>query len=106
LFISGLCKDGVLAGYGKLTPLDTAGSNAYLDLLLEKFPGLSFQHAADCGAGIGRVTKHLLLPRCGHVALVEQSPRLLQAAEAYIQPTQPSQLSYLQLGLQVSHILL
>lgn len=39
---------------------------------------------ADCGAGIGRVTKHLLLERFDYVDIVEQSPRLLQAAPKYV----------------------
>ena len=38
----------------------------------------------DCGAGIGRVTKHLLLDRFDTVDIVEQSPRLLQAAPKYV----------------------
>jgi hypothetical protein len=40
----------------------------------------------DCGAGIGRVSKHFLLPRCAQVDLVEQSPRLLESSRAYIGP--------------------
>ncbi len=36
------------------------------------------------GAGIGRVSKHLLLHRFQHVDLIEQSPRLLAAAPEYI----------------------
>lgn len=90
-----------MGGYGALTPMDSRDSNRFMDMLLEKIPGLQFNRVADCGAGIGRVTKHLLLPRCGHVDLVEQSPRLLNAAEAYIKPSDPSKLSYLQVGLQV-----
>ena len=39
---------------------------------------------ADCGAGIGRVSKHLLLPRFDCVHLVEQSPRLINGSAAYI----------------------
>ncbi|CAM9701827.1 unnamed protein product [Hapterophycus canaliculatus] len=38
----------------------------------------------DCGAGIGRVTKHLLLDRFDTVDIVEQSPRLIQAAPKYV----------------------
>lgn len=38
----------------------------------------------DCGAGIGRVTKHLLLERFDSVDIVEQSPRLLRAAPKYV----------------------
>jgi protein N-terminal methyltransferase len=40
----------------------------------------------DCGAGIGRVSKHFLLPRCAHVDLIEQSPRLLASSREYIGP--------------------
>ena len=64
--------DGVLQGYGLLTPLDVRDSNIFLDQLQQSFPALQFDHVADCGAGIGRVTKHLLLPRFRHVDLVEQ----------------------------------
>eukprot|EP01035_Chromulina_nebulosa_P029375 gene29375-38924_t len=64
--------DGVLQGYGLLTPLDVRDSNIFLDQLHQSFPALGFDCVADCGAGIGRVTKHLLLPRFKHVDLVEQ----------------------------------
>lgn len=64
--------DGVLQGYGLLTPLDVRDSNIFLDQLQQSFPALGFDSVADCGAGIGRVTKHLLLPRFKHVDLVEQ----------------------------------
>ena len=64
--------------------MDTRDSNRFLDLLLKKFPGFNLDRVADCGAGIGRVARNLLLPRCGRVDLVEQSPRLLHAAPAYL----------------------
>jgi protein N-terminal methyltransferase len=38
----------------------------------------------DCGAGIGRVTKHLLIPIFSKVDLVEQSPNLLNYAQEFI----------------------
>lgn len=95
-----------MAGYGSITPIDIDGSNKFLDLLLQKLPGLTFNRAADGAAGIGRVTKHLLLPRFTHVDLLEQSPRLLHAAKEYIQPSNPTQLSYLQQSLQVTKKLL
>ncbi|CAE7448395.1 Mettl11b [Symbiodinium natans] len=41
--------------------------------------------ALDCGAGIGRVTKHVLLPAvCGNVTLVDQSLKWLQTAQKYL----------------------
>ena len=38
----------------------------------------------DCGAGIGRVTKYLLLPLFETVDLVEQNPAFLDEAKKYI----------------------
>ena len=79
-----ITDDGVLGGYGKLTPKDVEGSNAFIDKLSTIRPDLRFDIAADCGAGIGRVAKHLLLHRFAHIDLIEQSPRLTNAAPAYI----------------------
>lgn len=76
--------DGVLQGYGKLTPLDSRDSNIFLDVLSSKYPQLKLGRAADCGAGIGRVTKHFLLGRFQHVDLIEQSSRLSAATLAYV----------------------
>ena len=39
---------------------------------------------SDCGAGIGRVTKHLLLPLFKTVDMVEQNQEFLNAAKAYL----------------------
>ena len=69
-------------------------------------PGFKLERVADCGAGIGRVTRHLLLPRSVHVDLIEQSPRLLNAAPQYIAagygPTfSPDSVTYVNVGLQV-----
>mmetsp|Transcript_11862 Transcript_11862/g.23969 ORF Transcript_11862/g.23969 Transcript_11862/m.23969 type:complete len:324 (+) Transcript_11862:64-1035(+) len=79
-----ITDDGVLGGYGAVTPMDTRDSNNFLNTLLSKFPLLRLNRVADCGAGIGRVAKNLLLPRCQVVDLVEQSPRLLAAAPVYL----------------------
>lgn len=68
--------DGVLQGYGVLTPLDVRDSNQFIDELVAEYPSLQLNHVADCGAGIGRVTKHLLLPRFAQVDLVEQVLRV------------------------------
>lgn len=67
-----------------MTPMDTRDSNVFLDKLLAMRQGFKLERVADCGAGIGRVAKNLLLPRCQYVDLVEQSPRLLAAAPAYL----------------------
>jgi protein N-terminal methyltransferase len=95
--------DGVLGGYGRITPIDIDGSRAFLLHLQTKF-GLQFNRIADCGAGIGRITKNLLLPLAlqGQVDLVEQSQRLLAAAPAYIGvPPDCPQVNFILQGLQV-----
>lgn len=79
-----LSDDGVLGGYGRVTPLDARDSHRFLDTLSQQRPELQFDKAADCGAGIGRVSKYLLLRRFKHVDLIEQSPRLLAAAPEYV----------------------
>jgi len=79
-----LSDGGVLGGYGRVTPQDIRDSDRFLDTLAQLRPELKFDKAADCGAGIGRVSKHLLLRRFQHVDLIEQSPRLLAAASEYV----------------------
>jgi protein N-terminal methyltransferase len=95
-----ISDDGVLGGYGKLTPLDTRDSNVFLDAIKAQRPELQFDVAADCGAGIGRVTKNLLLSRFKEVHLVEQSPRLLAAAPEYIGAGANERIKCIVVGLQ------
>jgi len=76
--------DGVLGGYGVLTPADTRDSNAFLRALRAKRPQLCLNRAADLGAGCGRVSKNFLLPNFAEVHLFEQSPRLVQGVMAYV----------------------
>ena len=75
--------DGVLGGFAQLTDVDLAGSKDFLSRLGAR--QWSEGAACECGAGIGRVTKGLLLDlgvtRCD---LVESSARLLYAAPDYI----------------------
>ncbi|CAN0273365.1 unnamed protein product [Discosporangium mesarthrocarpum] len=94
-----LDEDGVLGGYGHISPTDIAGSESFLDNLERIRPTCGHARAADCGAGIGRITKHLLLQRYDFVDLVEQSPRLLRAAPKYIGPER-HRAEYLCYGLQ------
>ena len=55
-----ISDDGVLGGYGALTPVDVASSREFLaqvnrDLTALSGESLRFNVACDCGAGIGRV---------------------------------------------------
>ncbi|CAM9446780.1 unnamed protein product, partial [Chrysoparadoxa australica] len=81
------CKcnvDGVLGGFGHISPSDIEGSKSFLSELRSIRPSMGDERAADGGAGIGRVSKDLLLPQYDEVDLIEQSPRLLAAAPRFI----------------------
>jgi protein N-terminal methyltransferase len=80
--------------------VDVRDSNQFLDHLYNTRPNLGRQRAADCGAGIGRVSKYLLLPRFDHVDLIEQSPRLLAASTEYIGEPDTFRTSCIVQGLQ------
>jgi len=43
------------------------------------------QRALDCGAGIGRITKHLLQRHFIKIDLAEQNPKFLEKAKDYLQ---------------------
>ncbi len=43
------------------------------------------QRALDCGAGIGRITKHLLQRHFMQIDLAEQNPKFLEKAKGYLQ---------------------
>ncbi|CAN6465535.1 unnamed protein product [Victoria cruziana] len=54
--------DGVLGGYGHVNQSDVKGSESLLgEILLNRLPGKRRLVALDCGSGIGRVTRNLLL---------------------------------------------
>ena len=42
-------------------------------------------YALDCGSGIGRITKNLLIRHFERVDLVEQSSKFLEAAKSLLQ---------------------
>ena len=98
--------DGVLGGFGSLSDLDLATSRQFLHQLLALRPSLQLSAgvACECGAGIGRVTKGLLLNdadlgirRCD---LVESSSRLLYAAPDYLGDALASKCRFFCTGLQ------
>ena len=89
-----LSDDGVLGGYGRISPTDITGSHAYLDALYAlRRPPMGRARAADVGAGIGRVAKGLLLPRYARVDMLEQSARLLEVRTTVTAATPPRRAS-------------
>lgn len=80
-----LSDDGVLGGFAHVSGMDVKDSRRFLKHVRETTrPEWECRTAVDCGAGIGRVSKLLLLPMFEHVDLVEQSPRLLRGVPQYL----------------------
>ena len=95
--------DGVLGGFGHLTEVDVRDSHKFLECL-PHFAGRAGRKpgtlACDCGAGIGRVSKDLLLDYCEKVDIVEQCPKYTAAASRHVGAENIRQI-FTQ-GLQVS----
>jgi galactose mutarotase-like enzyme len=81
--------DGVLGGIGHISGKDLEGSHSFLnELELPSMPENKASVACECGAGIGRVTKGLLLDFADRCDLVESSSRLLFSAPDHIGDSQ------------------
>ncbi|XP_065051047.1 N-terminal Xaa-Pro-Lys N-methyltransferase 1-like [Rhopilema esculentum] len=77
--------DGMLGGYEKISPIELDASRKFLAELKKKSIWTSgCERALDCGAGIGRVAKHLLIPVFNKVDLLEQNANFLTAANNYL----------------------
>ena len=63
---------------------DIRHSLAFLDALRARRPTMILRAALDAGAGVGRVTKHVLLRRCDHVCLVEPCERWHKQSRRYL----------------------
>lgn len=77
-----------MGGYEHVSSPDLRDSHLLLDrakLLSENTGGpLNFSRALDCGAGIGRVTKGLLVERFAEVDIVEPCVKYCEAARDYV----------------------
>lgn len=94
--------DGVLGGFASISDIDLQGSFNFVEELQQTYGKVPKGAAAECGAGIGRVTKGLLLStnnitRCD---LIESSERLLFEAPEYIGDEHASKCRFYQSGLQ------
>lgn len=76
--------DGMLGGLSIVDPADIQGSSRFLCELFKLKPTPAKQHALDCGAGIGRVTKNLLIKYFESVDLVEQDAIFVNKANQYL----------------------
>ncbi|PAV77850.1 hypothetical protein WR25_19980 [Diploscapter pachys] len=76
--------DGMLGGFAHLHSPDIQVSKKFLSNLKQKNMLMNFGYALDCGAGIGRVTKNLLLPLFEKVDMVDVVPELINKSDEYI----------------------
>ncbi|KAJ4901669.1 methyltransferase [Raphanus sativus] len=83
--------DGVLGGYGHVNDADIIGSEVFLKTLLQErlVNRGTNQHlvALDCGSGVGRITKNLLIRYFNEVDLVEPVAQFLDAARENLAST-------------------
>ncbi|XP_028274478.1 N-terminal Xaa-Pro-Lys N-methyltransferase 1 isoform X2 [Parambassis ranga] len=93
--------DGMLGGYGSISSIDINGSKAFLQKFLGEGEGKTGTGCAlDCGAGIGRITKRLLLPLFKTVDLVDVTPEFLDKAKSYLGEDSKRVGNYFCCGLQ------
>ncbi|XP_051124692.1 alpha N-terminal protein methyltransferase 1 isoform X2 [Andrographis paniculata] len=82
--------DGVLGGYEHVNEPDIQGSEAFLNALLsERFPDAGSGRrlvTLDCGSGIGRITKNLLIRYFNEVDLLEPVSHFLETARRNLSP--------------------
>ncbi|KAI3891604.1 hypothetical protein MKW92_045025 [Papaver armeniacum] len=79
--------DGVLGGYGHVNDTDIKASEDFLKSIISERLGTNRKLAAlDCGSGIGRVTKNLLLRYFSEVDLEEPVSHFLEAARESLSP--------------------
>lgn len=76
--------DGMLGGLSIIDTSDVKGSTRFLNDLFKMKPAPGTQRALDCGAGIGRVTKNLLINYFNTVDLVEQDENFVRKAHDYL----------------------
>ncbi|XP_049866021.1 N-terminal Xaa-Pro-Lys N-methyltransferase 1-B [Pectinophora gossypiella] len=76
--------DGVLGGFGFISDVDIEGSTVFLKSLLASDSAPGNNTALDCGAGIGRITKHLLIPHFQEVDVVEPDEKFINAIKDFV----------------------
>jgi len=80
--------DGVLGGFSSVDPADVRESSKFIEDAGKLRAGMGCEmrreRALDGGAGIGRVTKHLLSNFFGKVDLLEGNKKLLETAPGFL----------------------
>lgn len=92
--------DGVLGGFGYISDTDIEGSKGFLQKILNLDHPPADKLALDCGAGIGRVTKQLLMPHFRKVDLVEQDEKFVKATREILGENNPKLGAIYKISLQ------
>ncbi|KAI6226451.1 hypothetical protein M3Y99_01295800 [Aphelenchoides fujianensis] len=74
--------DGMLGGFERLHTPDINSSRSFLMNLRSTGRLTNFDRALDCGSGIGRITKHLLLPLFKTVDMVDVTEKFIDDSAA------------------------
>lgn len=85
----------MLGGFGMINQSDIDNSNQFLRDIFKTKPAPNRKIACDCGAGIGRITKHLLMPLFATVDLVEPQHKFTDKIHDYISSNQPGLMNKL-----------
>uniref|UniRef100_A0A8C4WC73 N-terminal Xaa-Pro-Lys N-methyltransferase 2 n=1 Tax=Gopherus evgoodei TaxID=1825980 RepID=A0A8C4WC73_9SAUR len=78
-------EEGMMGDYIELSNMDIESSREFLRKFIGGPGKAGTEHALDCGSGIGRVTKHVLLPVFKSVELVDMMENFLAEAQNYLQ---------------------
>ncbi|KRT83274.1 methyltransferase [Oryctes borbonicus] len=93
--------DGMLGGFGHISQIDIRSSKQFLRLLSQSKHPPGKITVADCGAGIGRISKHLLSHIFERLDLIEQNHVFLEQAKEYLGPTICNKIdNFYNVGLQ------
>ncbi|XP_062972966.1 N-terminal Xaa-Pro-Lys N-methyltransferase 2 [Elgaria multicarinata webbii] len=78
-------EEGMMGDFVELTNIDIESSREFLRSVVGGPGKTGTDFALDCGSGIGRVSKHVLLPLFKHVELVDMIDNFLAEAQRYLQ---------------------
>ncbi|XP_077162948.1 N-terminal Xaa-Pro-Lys N-methyltransferase 1 isoform X1 [Paroedura picta] len=93
--------DGMLGGYGHISSIDINSSRKFLlRFIRDGSVKTGVARALDCGAGIGRITKRLLLPLFKTVDMVDVTEDFLNKAKTYLGEEGRRVRNYFCCGLQ------
>ncbi|XP_043941206.1 alpha N-terminal protein methyltransferase 1B [Protopterus annectens] len=77
--------DGMMGGFTELSDVDIKSSQKFLAKLIEGPCKVGTEFVLDCGSGIGRVSKSVLLPIFSNVELVDMMEHFLVEGQSYLE---------------------